>query len=320
MKQRLLTALQPSPRTQAILGELRREECLLIECVEDSRAALEKLSHSEPPGGILAQLDQQAPGFLELLTSIDRLRPRIPLLGTANGGLVRDLPVETSSLPLLDLELPPTDFAARVASAVSGSSNGGHAPSRQGVDYLLAAILCRRSVNLDLLSTNGLEVSVELVGGDVWNAYGGDLEAVSALEAILFEPVSRVAIRTVQMVPGERQIRHPSVEALGLGTRHLEPRRGEAVGAQESHRQLGTREFDMQALVAELRTANSRRIKPAGEPESSDERFERLLATGIEASLSRDYPRAGRAFEEAMTLRPDDPRVRHNLERIRRHL
>ncbi len=320
MKPKLLTALQPSDRAQAVLRELRREDGLQIECVEDSQAAVRWLSDADPPSGVLAQLDQQAPGFLEVLTTIDRMTQRIPVLGTATGGLVRDLPVETSSLILLDLELPTTDFASRIVSAVSSSSNGGNRTCRQGVDYLLPAILCRRSVNLELLSTNGAEVSVELVGGDVWNAYGGDLEAVSALEAILFEPVSQVAVRALQMIPGERQIRHSGVEALGPGTRRLQVGRGQNASQQESHQQFGTQEFDMRALVAELRSTNSRRVKPEGESESPDERFERLLATGIEASLSRDYTRAGSAFEEALTLRPDDPRVRHNLERIRRYL
>ncbi|MEM7350989.1 MAG: hypothetical protein AAF657_09305 [Acidobacteriota bacterium] len=262
----------------------------------------------------MAELNEQAPGFLELLTTLDRATPPIPLLGTANGGLLNNLPVESSNLPLLDLELPTTDYASRLESAISAASVGKHKYCRQGVDYLLPAVLCRRSVSMELLSTGGLEVSVEVVGGDIWNAYAGVLEAVPALETILFQTISRVEIRMLQMIPGERQMGHSGLEALGPATRLLKSRR-----VQDSQR-FGTREIDISGVAAEMRAMNSQQVELAGTPESPNDRFEHLLATGIEASLARDYPRAGRAFEEALTLKPGDARVRHNLERIRQYL
>ncbi len=321
MKPKLLTALQPSDRTRAVVRELRREDSLEIECVQDCRVAVRRLTDGDPPGGVLAQLDRQAPGFLELLATIDRMTPRIPVLGTANGDLVRDLPVETSrGLPLLDLELSATDFTSSIVSAISTSSNGGHTACRQGIDYLLPAILCRRSVSLEMVSDRGLEVSVDLVGGDVWNAYAGELEAALVLDAVLFEPVSRVEIRTLQMIPGERQLGYAGVEALGPWTRCTRPGSGRDAGECENHRLRSTQEIDMHSVIAELRSANTPSTRSEDGPESPDDRFERLLATGIEASLSRDYPRARRAFEEALILRPDDRRASHNLERIRRYV
>ncbi len=312
MKPKLLTALQPSDRTQAVLLELSREQGFQVESVSDSPTAVRWLMDEGPAVGVLAELNQQAPGFLELLAAVDDMASPIPVLGTANGGLVCDLPVYPSrALTLLGLELPAVDFATCVVSAISTSASSATVSCRQGIDYVLPAILCRRSVSLRLQSADGLAVSVELVGGDIWNAYTEDLEPESALEAILFAPVSAVEIRILQMIPGERQIILCGVDALSLATRASES------AGQQPH---GTNKVDMRAVVAELRAANSRSAKSEGAGESLDDRFEALLATGIEASLSRDYSRAGQAFEEALTIRPGDPRVRHNLERIRRHL
>lgn len=53
---------------------------------------------------------------------------------------------------------------------------------------------------------------------------------------------------------------------------------------------------------------------------TGEEVFERRLAQGLEAALARNYPRAEKAFEDALALRPDDSRVKFNLQRVRQRL
>ncbi len=327
MSSRLLTILDGSYRERMLLRELAASEALQIEAVAGVGRAIRVLAEEEPPAAVLAGIDQRSPGFLELLATVDAIELRIPVLATTNGGIVPDLVVDTGpTLTLLDLGRPPEDLVTRVSSALSTSLASGS--RRIGIDYLLPAILTGRSVSLNLRLSAGHQVLVELVGGDVWNVYAADLEAQAALESILFEPVSQVEIQTLQTIPGERHICHPGVEALAPGNRGAQ-RDGRST--RDRNHDLGTQEICPIELVAELRapasaappssdTATTVGEAPAAVEDPVADRFDSLFSAGLEAALARDYPRAARAFEEALELRPNEPRVKHNLDRVRRHL
>ncbi len=322
MSPKLLTILGGSNRERALLRELAELEALRIEPATDVGQGIRLLVEEVPPAVVLAGIDQRTPGFPELLATVDAMVLRIPVLATANGGILRDLPVETGpALTLLDLGRLPQDLVARVSSAISTPLGPGCL--RRGVDYLLPAILSGRSISLELRSSTDRQVLVELVGGDVWNVYA-DLEAFAALESILFEPVSQAEVQTLQTIPGERQLHQPGVEALGPGTRRI-ARTGRS--AREESRNLSTQEVNLRELIAESRAIPSpasgeatAACEPVAGADPVAARFEDLLSEGIEAALFRDYARAARAFEGALELRPNDPRVKHNLDRIRRHL
>lgn len=63
------------------------------------------------------------------------------------------------------------------------------------------------------------------------------------------------------------------------------------------------------------RPAPARPASPAAA--SVETRFDRYLASGLEAALARSYDRAIEAFEKALEIRPGDSRAQFNLDRIR---
>ncbi len=327
MSPRLLTILGGSDRERMLLRELAALEAVQIEPVAGVGRAIRVLAEEDPPAAVLAGIDQRSPGFLELLATVDARELRIPVLATTNGGIVPDLVVDTGpTFTLLDLGRPPEDLVTRVSSALSTSLASGC--WRNGIDYLLPAILSGRSVSLNLRLSADHQVLVELVGGDVWNVYAADLEAEAALESILFEPVSQVEIQTLQTIPGERHICRSGVEALGSGSRGA---RRDGRSTRGKDHDLGTQEICPIELIADLRSA-ANAPPPSSDVAAADaetpaaiedpvaDRFDSLFSAGLEAALARDYPRAAQAFEEALDLRPNEPRVRHNLDRVRRHL
>ncbi len=56
---------------------------------------------------------------------------------------------------------------------------------------------------------------------------------------------------------------------------------------------------------------------PAAKPNAAAA-YDALFDRAMQAYLRRDVPEALRLFEECKTIRPDDPRVRHNLDKLRR--
>jgi hypothetical protein len=155
---------------------------------------------------------------------------------------------------------------------------------------------------------------------------------------MLYEPIVSASAQRLQTIPGERQIGHPGLQALNPATRRLLDRPTTTV--KRSNDDLGTREIVLDTMRSDLEEARAKAKKAAPpanarqtsvpetpqappkaiSPSPVEESFEGLLSEGIQASLARDYPRAGKAFRAALALRPNDVRARHNLDRIRRYL
>lgn len=322
MKSTLLVVKGEGSAVDGLLPDLCRLEGLEIEEVSSFGQALEEYADGDPPAGVIAGVDRQRPGFLELLAGLDWVSPRVPFLGLVNGSLSGELPVETGpSLVLQRADRPARQLVSAVAACMPAGSAA--VSFRRGVDYLLPALLSCRSVSLDLRCDSGVDAYLEILGGDLWNVYADSLEGVEALEALLYEPVAQARVRTLQTIPEDRHIWSSGMQALGVGTRRLPPRfeleapppatpaaTGERVRAGSG---LKTQALDIAWIDAE---------KPdelnAAEQQEVD--FERHLREGIRASLARDYGRAVEAFQAALEVRPNDRRVMLNLERVRQRL
>ena len=324
MTPKLLVVPGASEALHPLLDDLRRSDGVTVETVPTFARAIQVCSNGGRPDAVAAQLDDQVPGLLELLIALDGEAGSVPCLALLNGGTGRSLPIETGRSLLLRAATDPAD-SLRAALLSSLRETMAKAARRRSVDYLLSGILSRRSITLDLTLESGASATVEVLGGDVWNVYCDGLEALPALGSILFERVVGAEVRTLNTIPGERQIRVSGLEAVSPAARRLAAGAGPGTVPIDVIEDPGTREIflDARADEPEPEPASSMPVSPApasSTPVSPDERFDRLLAQGIQASLSRDYRRAAEAFESALELRPDDQRVKFNLDRVRSHL
>ncbi len=321
--QTLLAVPEEDESVRSVVSVLRQQKGLKVETFSSFEAVIGRKANLPRPSGVLTKLDQRTPGFLELAVALDSEEaPHLPLLALVNGGLMRELPVETGpALVLADAGRPIEDLLAAVRSLVSGKPETQL--FRQGVGYILPSVLSRRSVSLDLRSSSGLDAFIEIVGGDVWNAYSGDLTAIPAIESILYESIDRIEAKTLHTIPGERQLFLSGLQALSPHSRRQSVGPGPRAVAPKSRFDLGTQEIVPPTGPPEavLPAAESRGSRTESAPRSeTDQEFAMLLNEGIQASLARDYRRAAEAFEKALLRRPEDPKAKFNLARVRRRL
>jgi hypothetical protein len=306
LSERWLIVPQEAATVQPLLQLLRQGDWDLDEAADFATAL--KNATAALPAGVVAECGPQSPGLLELVVALDAVQPGVPFLVVSSNGTVRDLPIEPSrSIVWQSAARRPRDLLTSLRS-LAASPRAAEA-FRRGADYLLAAILCQRSIGLDLLANEGKEAHVEIVGGDVWNAYGEDGGmAMDALEAILYEPIRQATVRALHHIPGERQIRLHGVQALGPASRRPPERKTAPVPTLSLPPRVEIHEFGTQDVE----------IVPL--EEVADDRFDHLLEEGIKASLARDYARAVRAFEDALTLKPGNTKAEFNLARVRSKL
>lgn len=321
---------QSASSIESLLPHLHLEAGMRIETFDTYASLLKDVGDRPPATVVLAEAGPQNPGLLDLLVQLDSAKDAVPCIAVMPDGSGPDLPVEPSrSLRLMNRRDALLELLALNQGVLTPAM-----PRRLAVDYLLLAILCRRSMALELTIAPHSETLVEIVGGDIWNIYGPSSEAVEALDEILYEPLTQAAIRALHTIPGERQLEHSGLRALSPATRRLE--RGDErddgsaldFGTQEveTGEVRGNVEKAQQAEGAEGASDSSAAstAEPVAESaeQSSDDgaKVEVLLTQGIQASLARDYQAAAAAFRQALELRPGETRAEFNLGRIQKHL
>lgn len=318
---------QSSSSIESLLPHLQLEAGVRIETFDTYGSLLKGVDDSPPATVVLAEAGPQNPGLLDLLVHLDNAKDAVPCIAVLPDGSGPDLPVEPSrSLKLMNRRDALLELLALNQGVLTPAT-----PRRLVVDYLLLAILCRRSLALELTVATSSESLVEIVGGDIWNVYGPSSEAVEALEGILYESPSQAAVRALHTIPGERQLEHSGLYALSPTTRRLG--RDDAGQSDGSALDFGTQEVETDEVRANVEKAqqveaargdsepSAAAVGPSAESSGGDDsEVETLLTEGIQASLARNYTAAAAAFRRVLELSPGETRAAFNLGRIQKHL
>lgn len=313
MRTRLLVMMHELSPHLELVRKLRGQTNLEIEHIEKLKEAFERLI-DRPPDGLLTAIDWPDPSHLELLAAVEAFQLRIPVLILSQ--VVENEPLPFALSPFLTL-LEPAQSTASLATAIHAGLAQKHdaeGPILRVVDYLQLAILGAQSVTLDLYCSAQQELHLELVGGDLWNAYRNDLDGEPAILPFLFASPNHVKVRPLQQIPFARTFKKPGHTTL------VELRARQSRETTETDHERPTLAIDLEFVDEILQAAPADESGQRDQEEPVAGRVESLLTEGLEAALARNYDRALQAFEEAAALRPEDPRVIHNLQRIRQRL
>jgi CheY-like chemotaxis protein len=287
------------------------------------QAALEHID-ALPPQMIISDIDLPDRAGLEILGELGRRGLRIPLLFVsaylkAYGSQIpphADVDVREKPVELEELR-------AIVESRVAAGAATEEAPFGPA-DYLQLACLGHRSVVLEI-EAGELRGSIVVHAGTLWTARDGQGQGPLAFRRLAFLPGASVRARSLRDEPGPREI-YDGWEALLMDAARQhdeEVHAGEPTLAEPDP--FG---FDFNDEIPPPPRAPSPTMPSAPEIASSArprsapsepprDGFDEAFEAGVEALLIKDYTSAYLAFERASALRPDDPKVSTNLDRLR---
>jgi len=275
----------------------------------------------DPPDLVITDINLPGRFGLELVGELDARKLHVPIVVITAYSAVYQAQIPKHR----DITVLEKPFSMGVLRELLeerlGPPRGGRSPETQPFqlsDYLQLAGLGKYSVVLAIEAEGGADGRVEIVDGEVWNAHWEELSGEEALAALLAQTEQTVRVRSLSERPTERQIERGLQEVmLDLVRQHDENRR-DTVALNLAELGIATRDTATE-VGAPAPSAPAAASTPPPSPttvDSGEVEFERLFAEGMEAALARDYPRAAEAFRKAQKLRPGDPRVRFNLERV----
>jgi CheY-like chemotaxis protein len=255
-----------------------------------------------PPALVFSDIDLPGRSGLELLGELGRRNLSIPVIFIsaylkayasqiprhANVDL-REKPIglaELRELVLKHVSTPPADVAAEPFEAT---------------DYIQLACMGQRSVVIELGGTaEKTRGQIVICAGEVWCAEDAQGRGEDAFRRLVTTHGLSVRCLPLRGVPSERDVHHDWEGLLLDAVREDdEARRDEAIAAPPP---------------PELPPWQP---PPFPEPPAPPADFETVWQRGVTSLREKNYPAALGAFLEAKALRPDDWRVRANLERLR---
>jgi len=250
----------------------------------------------DPPDILVTDLNLPGRHGLEMINELEAAGLRIPIIVvTAFKAHYEHSFPERADLLVLEKPISVNHLLSVIHARLGAAPSQGARAGFQVADYLQLAGMSRASVVLRASLEQGDEGWLEIVEGDVWNAYFGSLVGEEAVAALMHLPAAAVATQVLAEPPGARQI-----------TRGLE------------------------GLLLELarQKDESRRNAPEPAPPATAERvayaeragYAERMEAGMAAVRNERWAEAVVAFEAALAARPEDSRARHNLERSRRLL
>lgn len=170
-------------------------------------------------------------------------------------------------------------------------------------DYVQLACMGQRSVLIELADAARKMIGRILISaGQVWSAEDGGGNGEDAFRRLILSHGLSVRCLPLRDLPGERDV-HQDWEGLLLDA----VREGDE--ARHDHAMRDEAMHD-HAIRDDARRDEAAAPRPAAD-------FDTLWKRGVSSLREKDYAAALGAFLEAQTLRPDDWRVRANLERLR---
>jgi DNA-binding response OmpR family regulator len=301
-------------------------------------------------GEALASIDEHAPQMIvsdidlpdrsgvELFGELGRRALRVPILFVSAyvkayaAQIPRHADVDVREKPLrLD------ELRSIIESRLAASEGAEEAPFAPA-DYLQLACLGHRSVliEVDAGDERGVIVVHE---GTLWSASDTRGTGSEAFGRLAFIAGAIVRVRGLRDDPGPRTIHggweqvlldaareHDEAAARGEPSApfdHIDVALSEPApspapyGAPEPRAALPTLPSDLSlGVLDEIRPPSSRQVAEPP-PDSKQAAFDDAFNEGVEALLTKDYASAYASFERAAAIRPDDPKVVTNLERLR---
>lgn len=251
---------------------------------------------SEAPTVIVSDINLPDGNGVDILKDIEQQARRIPVIFVSAwlDQLKEQIP-KRDDIEVFEKPLPTEKLRSRVQYHIERSRARAPAPFSVA-DYLQLAAMGRHSTLLRLARGRSQVGWLRVLKGEVWSAHfeGSDGEEAAG-RAVVAEGL-RVEVEPWEGEPGLRNV-HQSTDHLLLEAFRQH---------DEAVRDAGGPTSNLEARdTIDLNTR-----KPAAS-------FDSLMDEGLDALLSRDYETAWRAFSEADNLKPGNPVVRANLNRIR---
>ena len=267
----------------------------------------------ELPQMIISDIDLPDRPGLELLGELERRALRLPILFVS--AYIKAYAAQIPRHPLVDVREKPArldDLRAIVERRLAGTAAEEEAPFAPA-DYLQLACIGHRSVVIEIETPHD-RGRIVVNDGVLWTASDGHGAGQEAFRRLAFKSDAMVRVRTLRDAPGRRTIDGGWEQMLLDAARELDEAsvRGQNVGDFE-HLEVGMPPPRPPAPTLPSAEAPA----PVAPPAPTTVAFESAFDTGIEALLVKDYDAAYAAFERAATLRPNDPKVIANLERLR---
>jgi DNA-binding response OmpR family regulator len=282
------------------LGKLPGVEVLEAGTVDEALALIETSS----PDFIISDIDLPRRSGLELVGELKQRHLDIPLLFvSAYLKAYRPQIPPNANVEILEKPVALEELRARVLEQLKEPKRT-RAPFAV-TDYVQLACMGKHSVEILASWAPRGRGQVVVANGTVWSARDTEGSGLAAFRRFAFRADATVEVRGLEGTLGPRDIDQPwevvLLESAQLADEAARPGPGAAPAGQASG--------PTPALVAPAPGA------PTSAPTSAPT-FDELWATGVEALLKKDYPRARVAFLAARTLRPDDGRVGANLKRL----
>ncbi len=249
-----------------------------------------------PPDLVIADLDLPDGSGIEVAGELDRVGLRVPIVfvsayvGRYRGRLPQRVGNEVLEKPVA-LERLRRLVAERLDGGAETSSSPFGVP-----DYVQLAGMGRRSVVIDVRGRVAGRGEIVIRGGEVWSARDERGEGLDAFRRLAFVRDAVVTCRAHEPVKDDtaRTI-HGSCESVLL----------------DAARCLDEAEGGGAVMDDEWEAGGA----PA--PVTPSHGFDELFEDGVDALLGKRFAEAFRAFDAADRMKPGDPRVQANLERLR---
>jgi len=190
---------------------------------------------NDPPSLLVTDLSLPGRSGLEMISELDRNGLRIPIvITTAYRARFEPQFPEDAHLVVLEKPVPLQQLRTLIHELLGKPELRRTGPTFEVSDYLQLAGMGRYSVVLRIATRVGAEEGwIEVVDGDVWNAYFGELTGEQALSRMLTLEVTAVSAQALSERPQQRQIEQ-RLEALLLElVRQIDESRRDRIGAQE---------------------------------------------------------------------------------------
>ncbi len=253
---------------------------------------------SDPPDLLITDLNLPGRHGLEMITELERAGVHIPIIIiTAHRAVYEHSIPRHGGIIVLEKPISLAVLLREIHAKLEAAVTAPLGPTFQVSDYLQLAGMGRHSVLLRLAVAGEDEAWLEIVDGEIWNAFFGRRTGEEAVAALLSLPAYNVTSKALTNRPQKRQIhRKTSGFLLDLARVEDEARRDEA-RRNEARRNEGDDSGD--------------RV-----PGDSERNYADLIEEGIEAARCENWKKAEADFQKALEIRPDDARARYNLARI----
>lgn len=299
------TLRQTTARGLAKLGTV---EVCEAATVREAKLLLERRA----PELVISDLDLPDGSGLEVLTEIDRMALRVPVLfvsaflGKYRSRLPSRADIEVFEKPIT------LDQLRRLVEDRLGVGVASESSPFTAADYVQLAAMGHHSVVIELRSAS-VRGRVVVNAGELWSASDSRGHGADAFRRLAFATDVQVTCRTLAKhdlptrdIPGGGSAESLLLDAareLDEAARNDPPRDVPAAAMPES---------------APSSQGSSRAPAPSAFATHKDaDGFAAAFEDGVDALLSKDYARAYQSFVAASQIVPDDRRVIANLQRLR---